>query len=317
LCLDDRIARYFDAIGKSAVREFAKISPQFWISERGREIKRLGIKAQLITFYLFTNPHSSMIGIYYLPIAFIAHETGIQCNDVIPTLKILSEINLCSYDEKSEYIWVHDMAFEQIGTELKHTDNRVKGVHDAFYALPNLPFLNSFLEKYAEPFHMAKFKTKEIILFEGSSEPLQSKEKEKEKKNEKEKEKEMLISCKPDVDSICEDDCIFNEKKPFSAKDQMPLSLKSQALEVLQFLNEKTGRAYRPVDSNLKLIISRLKTGASVMDCRQVIAKKNREWRDDPKMSEYLRPATLFNAIKFEQYMGELVLPKEEEVHES
>jgi uncharacterized phage protein (TIGR02220 family) len=61
----------------------------------------------------------------------------------------------------------------------------------------------------------------------------------------------------------------------------------------------------------LKLITARLKTGASVADCRQVIAKKTREWQGNPKMDEYLRPATLFNATKFEQYVGELVLPKE------
>ena len=75
------------------------------------------------------------------------------------------------------------------------------------------------------------------------------------------------------------------------------MQLKTQALEILQFLNEKTGRAYRPLDANLKLIIARLKTGASVMDCRQVIAKKTREWKGDSKMSEYLRRVTLFNAL--------------------
>ena len=42
-----------------------------------------------------------------------------------------------------------------------------------------------------------------------------------------------------------------------------------------------------------------------------VIAKKVREWGADPKMSTYLRPATLFNATKFAQYQGELVVPVE------
>jgi uncharacterized phage protein (TIGR02220 family) len=74
-----------------------------------------------------------------------------------------------------------------------------------------------------------------------------------------------------------------------------------------------SGRAYRPVETNLKLIMSRLKSGATVMNCRQVIAKKTREWKGDKKMSEYLRPATLFNSTKFEQYIGELVVPKEKD----
>ena len=79
-----------------------------------------------------------------------------------------------------------------------------------------------------------------------------------------------------------------------------------QAREVLDFLNAKTGRHYQPVDANLKLIVARLKEGASVADCRAVVAKKCREWSTDEKMSDYLRPATLFNATKFAQYRGEL-----------
>ena len=91
-------------------------------------------------------------------------------------------------------------------------------------------------------------------------------------------------------------------------------SLRSQAIEVLNFLNEKTGRAYRAADGNLKLIIARLQSGVTVAECFQVIAKKTREWKGNAKMVEYLRPATLFNTTKFEQYLGELVLPKENEV---
>ena len=82
---------------------------------------------------------------------------------------------------------------------------------------------------------------------------------------------------------------------------------KAEAVEVLNFLNTKTGRAYQPVEANLNLILNRLKEGATVADCRAVIAKKAREWGTDDKMAEYLRPATLFNATKFAQYRGELV----------
>jgi len=78
------------------------------------------------------------------------------------------------------------------------------------------------------------------------------------------------------------------------------------AKQVLEFLNQKTGRHYEPVKANLQLITARLKEGASVDDLRAVVAKKCREWAGDPKMAQYLRPATLFNATKFAQYAGEL-----------
>ena len=84
-------------------------------------------------------------------------------------------------------------------------------------------------------------------------------------------------------------------------------SWQEQAHSVLDFLNDKTGRVYRPVDTNLKLITARLKSGATVLQCRQVIARKARQWKGRPEMAPYLRPATLFNATKFEQYLGELV----------
>ena len=91
------------------------------------------------------------------------------------------------------------------------------------------------------------------------------------------------------------------------------VKLKNEATEVLQFLNLKTGRAFRVNDTNLKLIVARLKSGASVQDCKTVIARKHREWGTNDKMWPYLRPATLFNATKFEQYIGECVTPDKEQ----
>jgi uncharacterized phage protein (TIGR02220 family) len=88
--------------------------------------------------------------------------------------------------------------------------------------------------------------------------------------------------------------------------EQPSRSLKKQALEVLIFLNEKADRDYQPVEANLELISARLNEGASVEVCKAVIERKVRDWRNDEKMSQYLRPATLFNRTKFAQYQGEI-----------
>lgn len=85
---------------------------------------------------------------------------------------------------------------------------------------------------------------------------------------------------------------------------------KKKALEVLIFLNEKTGRNYEPVEANLKPLMARLREGASVDDLRAVVAKKCREWGGDPKMDIYLRPKTLFTATNFANYKGELAAPE-------
>ena len=94
-----------------------------------------------------------------------------------------------------------------------------------------------------------------------------------------------------------------------------PRVLRAQAIEVLHFLNAKAHRSYREVDTTLRPIIARLRSGATVANCRGVIARKVREWGPDPKMAKYLRPETLFSATHFESYLGErppMPTPEEE-----
>jgi len=75
--------------------------------------------------------------------------------------------------------------------------------------------------------------------------------------------------------------------------------------EVLQYLNDRTGHAYRPVESNTKLISARLEEGYTKDDLKTVINKKVSEWAGT-KQAQYLRPATLFNAEKFNNYVGQV-----------
>lgn len=82
--------------------------------------------------------------------------------------------------------------------------------------------------------------------------------------------------------------------------------VEAKALEVLQFLNIKASRSFRPVEENLRFIRARLsgKNRCSVEDLKGVIALKTREWKNT-KQEVFLRPKTLFNATNFEQYLGE------------
>ena len=76
------------------------------------------------------------------------------------------------------------------------------------------------------------------------------------------------------------------------------------AERVLDYLNEKAGTGFKPVESNLKFIVARLKD-YSENDLKAVIDKKVKEWKGT-KMQAYLRPETLFNATKFESYKNGL-----------
>ena len=46
-----------------------------------------------------------------------------------------------------------------------------------------------------------------------------------------------------------------------------------------------------------------------MQDLIAVVDRKCLEWLDDPKFSQYLRPSTLFNAEKFNAYIGQLGTP--------
>jgi uncharacterized phage protein (TIGR02220 family) len=82
---------------------------------------------------------------------------------------------------------------------------------------------------------------------------------------------------------------------------------KAEASEILNFLNAKTGKKYKPVAANIEMIVARLREGFSCEDIRAVVAKKCRDWKGDDKMDTYLRPKTLFSRTNFANYEGELL----------
>lgn len=90
----------------------------------------------------------------------------------------------------------------------------------------------------------------------------------------------------------------------------LPPKGESAAISILNFLNAKTGKNFKPVRANIDLINARLKE-SNETEIRQVIALKCREWkgklgREGQALEGYLRPATLFSARNFAQYQGEL-----------
>lgn len=88
-------------------------------------------------------------------------------------------------------------------------------------------------------------------------------------------------------------------------------NITQQVNEVIEYLNEKTGRRYRPVGDGAKFITGRLKDGYSVDDLKRVIDAKTKEWAGDPDMDDFIRPSTLFRPTNFDNYINALI-PVEE-----
>lgn len=75
--------------------------------------------------------------------------------------------------------------------------------------------------------------------------------------------------------------------------------------QVTDFLNLKANTSYKTNTKKTKeLINARIKEGYTLDDFKNVINKKIKSWGNDPKMSRYLRPETLFGN-KFESYLNE------------
>lgn len=73
---------------------------------------------------------------------------------------------------------------------------------------------------------------------------------------------------------------------------------------ILDDLNAKGGFRYRPGAANIALIKARLNEGYTLEDFQIVHDKMIAQWGSDDVMHQYLRPATLYCASKFEGYLN-------------
>lgn len=136
------------------MREYAKVSPLFWTGETGRALREKGHEAMLVALYLLTCPSSNMIGLYYLPLTTLAHETGLTLEGATKGLRWASEAQFAFHDAPSEVIWVPEMARWQIAAELKPGDKQIKGVLRELSQYEKSKFFTQFRERYDSAFNL-------------------------------------------------------------------------------------------------------------------------------------------------------------------
>lgn len=97
-----------------------------------------------------------------------------------------------------------------------------------------------------------------------------------------------------------------NIKKKHSPAKLDAATTDASVLEVVSYLNEKANKNFGARSkSTEKFIKARLNDGATVEEMKAVIDRKVSQWKDDPKMNQFLRPKTLFNETNFESYRNE------------
>lgn len=175
------------------MRDYAKISPNFWAGTTGKELRKCP-ESLIVSMYLISCPHANMLGLFYVPLLYIAHETGLGLEGASKGLRWAENAGFCSYDQDTEIVWVHEMARFQIADQLKPTDKRSIGAQNEYNSLPSNPYLASFYDKYSKAFCMTQKRdnySKIASPLQAPSKPLASQEQEQEQEKEQEQKQEQ------------------------------------------------------------------------------------------------------------------------------
>lgn len=135
------------------MREYSKAMPRMWQGKTMKALRRYP-EGVIVALYLMTSPSSNMLGLFAQPVLYMAYETGLGEEGARKGLQRCIEAGFCSYDEESEFVWVHEMASYQIASELKSNDKRCIGIQKDYDALSENPFLGAFFDRYAGAFHL-------------------------------------------------------------------------------------------------------------------------------------------------------------------
>ncbi len=168
------------------MRDYGKVSPLFWTGTTGRELKARGSEAVIVAVYLMTSPHSNMLGLFYQPLLYMAHETGLGVEGASKGLQGCIEAGFCDYDADTEMVWVFEMAVYQIAKELKASDNRCGGIQREYDGLQRNRFLAPFFDRYQAAFHLTS-RRDATGGRQAPSKPLRSQEQEQEQEQEQKK----------------------------------------------------------------------------------------------------------------------------------
>ncbi|WP_436858612.1 conserved phage C-terminal domain-containing protein [Citrobacter tructae] len=90
---------------------------------------------------------------------------------------------------------------------------------------------------------------------------------------------------------------------PVAVQPDRDVLITDQAKQVLAHLNQVTNSRYQVSTTSMQNIRARIGEGFTVEELSLVVDYCNAKWSDDLKMSDYLRPQTLFQPSKFPGYL--------------
>lgn len=110
-----------------------------------------------------------------------------------------------------------------------------------------------------------------------------------------------------------------NENKDIIEKgntDEKEIEKQKNISEIISYLNQKTGSSFKPETKETNRLISARIKDYQLEDLKKVIDCMTEKWINDPKMSDYLVPKTLFAEANFEKYLNMANKPKNQQPNE-
>lgn len=119
------------------------VNTKFW---RDKKIKGLDPISKLLFLYLFTNDHTHVAGLYYLPTPVIPHESGLSTKEIGKAMKVLAKHDLAFHDEESESVLVLNMMEYQSngGPKIK------TAIDKQLQVMADSPLIQIFMDRYDE-----------------------------------------------------------------------------------------------------------------------------------------------------------------------
>ena len=223
--------------------------------------------------YLLTNAHTNLCGCYEISKKQISNDTGYTIDVVERLLKRLDEVHgIINYSEETKEVYLvnwHKYNWSKSEKVLKGVASEIERIKSKLFQ----QYLLILLEGYGYPIDTVSI---------GYAYPMDT--------------------------SVTVTDTVINtvtDKEPISNNSKKTPKQPEWASEVVDYLNEKTGKHFKASSSaNVKFISARAKEGYTAEDFKKVIDTKVTEWKGTD-MEQYLRPETLFSASKFEAYLNQ------------
>src|SRR5689334_12116419 len=126
---------------------YAKIPDDHWTDDVSRKI-RGDLAAVAVRDYLRTCKYREPIGVFYLPLPFVAHELGIPADVVDGALTILIGAGFCDYDSPTETILIFGMAGVEIGPLADGDFKRWKWIQAMYASIACKRFAEAIHDRY-------------------------------------------------------------------------------------------------------------------------------------------------------------------------